>query len=120
MHRVESLGSEAQYVSGRKRPAGEMNGKSGNLNSCAAQMYPRGCVVPSSELMCILDADQVRAASIPDLKAAAAVFHPMKLTLRVAFRSCPVVVPPDKQLGHSCAGRWTRFLFADHTTLRRR
>ena len=35
-----------------------MNGKSGNLNSCAAQLYPSGCLVPSSELICILDADQ--------------------------------------------------------------
>ena len=52
------MGPWVQYVSGRKRPVGEMNGKSGNLNSCAAQLYPSGCLVPSSELICILDADQ--------------------------------------------------------------
>ena len=63
-YRVEGLGPWVQYVSGRKRPVGEMNGKSGNLNSCAAQLYPGGCLVPSSELICILDADQ---ASISDL-----------------------------------------------------
>jgi len=57
--RVDSLGPEVQYVSGRKRPVGEMNGKSGNLNSCASQIYPKGSLVSSSELMCILDADQV-------------------------------------------------------------
>lgn len=57
--RVEKLGLGVQYVSGRRRPVGEMNGKSGNLNSCAAQLYPRGCLVPSSELICIFDADQV-------------------------------------------------------------
>lgn len=57
--RVEGLGQWVQYVSGRKRPVGEMNGKSGNLNSCTAQLYPRGCLVPSSELICVLDADQV-------------------------------------------------------------
>ena len=55
------MGPDVQYVSGRKRPVGEMNGKSGNLNSCAAQLYPRGSAVPSSEVLCIFDADQVRS-----------------------------------------------------------
>ena len=59
MCRVATMGAEVQYVSGRKRPVGEMNGKSGNLNSCAAQIYPADQPVPSSELLCILDADQV-------------------------------------------------------------
>ena len=36
----QSLGPEAVYVSGRQRPKGEMNGKSGNLNNCARQLYP--------------------------------------------------------------------------------
>lgn len=45
-------------MSGRSRPVGEMNGKSGNLNSCAAQIYPPGRPVPSNELICIFDADQ--------------------------------------------------------------
>jgi hypothetical protein len=48
------------YVSGRKREAGEMNGKSGNINNCCAQIYPRGVKIPSNELVCIFDADQAR------------------------------------------------------------
>ena len=36
----DTMGPEVQYVSGRKRPSGEMNGKSGNLNNVVAQMYP--------------------------------------------------------------------------------
>ncbi len=36
----QGLGPEAVYVSGRQRPKGEMNGKSGNLNNCARQLYP--------------------------------------------------------------------------------
>lgn len=36
----DTMGPEVQYVSGRKRPTGEMNGKSGNLNNVVAQMYP--------------------------------------------------------------------------------
>ena len=47
------------YVSGRKRPQGEMNGKSGNLNNCGSQIYPPGTDVPLNEVMCIFDADQV-------------------------------------------------------------
>lgn len=31
------------YVSGRKRAEGEMNGKSGNINNCCSQIYPK-CV----------------------------------------------------------------------------
>jgi len=49
------------YVSGRKREAGEMNGKSGNINNCCSQIYPRGVKIPSNELVCIFDADQARA-----------------------------------------------------------
>ena len=48
------------YVSGRKRETGEMNGKSGNINNCCAQIYPRGVKIPSNELVCIFDADQAR------------------------------------------------------------
>lgn len=66
--RVESLAQGVQYVSGRKRPVGEMNGKSGNLNSCTAQLYPSGCLVPSSELICILDADQASNFQLCSLK----------------------------------------------------
>lgn len=36
----DTMGPEVQYVSGRKRASGEMNGKSGNLNNVVAQMYP--------------------------------------------------------------------------------
>jgi endoglucanase len=49
------------YVSGRKREAGEMNGKSGNINNCLSQIYPKGIKIPSNELVCIFDADQVPA-----------------------------------------------------------
>ena len=55
------MGPELVYVSGRKRPIGEMNGKSGNLNNVASQLYPEGCTVPSNELLCIFDADQASA-----------------------------------------------------------
>ncbi|CAL8470908.1 g10450 [Coccomyxa elongata] len=56
---VDSLGSDVVYVSGRKRPPGEMNGKSGNINNVCSQLYPPGTVVPGNELVCIFDADQV-------------------------------------------------------------
>lgn len=52
------------YVSGRKRQAGEMNGKSGNINNCCAQIYPKGVKIPPNELVCIFDADQVRALPV--------------------------------------------------------
>lgn len=39
--------------------AGEMNGKSGNINNACSQLYPPGTKVPGSELLCIFDADQV-------------------------------------------------------------
>lgn len=42
-----------------KRVAGEMNGKSGNINNVCSQMYPPGTRVPGSELICVFDADQV-------------------------------------------------------------
>ena len=38
---VEGLQDDVVYVSGRVRKPGEMNGKSGNLNFCAAQLYPK-------------------------------------------------------------------------------
>ena len=50
--------TQVVYVSGRKREAGEMNGKSGNINNCCSQIYPRGVKIPSNELVCIFDADQ--------------------------------------------------------------
>ena len=56
---VDSLGADVVYVSGRKRAPGEMNGKSGNLNNVCAQMYPKGMVVPGTELVAVFDADQV-------------------------------------------------------------
>ncbi|KAK9803849.1 hypothetical protein WJX73_008180 [Symbiochloris irregularis] len=55
----EEMGPELVYVSGRKRPQGEMNGKSGNLNNVVGQLYPPGCVIPTQELLCVFDADQV-------------------------------------------------------------
>ncbi len=56
---MDSLAADVVYVSGRKRPAGEMNGKSGNINNVCSQLYPPGTVVPGNELICIFDADQV-------------------------------------------------------------
>ena len=57
------MGPDLVYVSGRQRPVGEMNGKSGNLNNCFSQLYPEGCTIPTNELMCIFDADQVPSAA---------------------------------------------------------
>ena len=56
---VRSLGTGFVYVSGRARPAGEVNGKSGNLNNVCRQLYPDGVAIPGSELVCVFDADQV-------------------------------------------------------------
>lgn len=39
--------------------AGEMNGKSGNINNVCSHLYPPGTRVPGSELICIFDSDQV-------------------------------------------------------------
>lgn len=54
------MAPDVVYVSGRTRPKGEMNGKSGNLNNCLRQIYPNDMPVPSNEIVCIFDADQVR------------------------------------------------------------
>ena len=37
---VAGCRDDVVYVSGRARAPGEMNGKSGNLNFCASQLYP--------------------------------------------------------------------------------
>ena len=63
---VETLGPDVVYVSGRKREPGEMNGKSGNLNNVCSQLYPKGTPIPSTELLCIFDADQARSCQTPD------------------------------------------------------
>lgn len=62
---VDSLGArrDARYVTGRQLAKGEMNGKSGNINSLLAQLYPPGVPVPSSEVIAVFDADQVSEAS---------------------------------------------------------
>ncbi|KAK9810557.1 hypothetical protein WJX73_000559 [Symbiochloris irregularis] len=56
---INSLGPDFVYVSGRQRPKGEMNGKSGNLNNVCSQLYPTGVPIPGTELICIFDADQI-------------------------------------------------------------
>ncbi|KAK9846433.1 hypothetical protein WJX81_003716 [Elliptochloris bilobata] len=56
---VAGLQDDVVYISGRARKPGEMNGKSGNLNFCAAQLYPKGVPIPGSELIAVFDADQV-------------------------------------------------------------
>ena len=63
--RIEYLGDDFVYVSGRKRAVGEMNGKSSNLNNCLSQIYPPGIPIPPNELVCIFDADQVSCSPLP-------------------------------------------------------
>ena len=59
LHRwIASMGPDFVYVSGRKRPPGEMNGKSGNLNNCLQQLYPDEYDIPLNEVACVFDADQ--------------------------------------------------------------
>ena len=58
----EAAGDDVVYVSGRTRKAGEMNGKSANLNNCLAHVYPSDLAMPPHELVCIFDADQVANA----------------------------------------------------------
>ena len=59
VYRCESMGKEVVYVSGRARAAGEMNGKSGNMNNALNQIYPKEYAIPGNELVCVFDADQV-------------------------------------------------------------
>jgi cellulose synthase/poly-beta-1,6-N-acetylglucosamine synthase-like glycosyltransferase len=40
-------------------PAGEINGKSNNLNNCLHLLYPKGITIPNSEVLVVLDADMV-------------------------------------------------------------
>jgi cellulose synthase/poly-beta-1,6-N-acetylglucosamine synthase-like glycosyltransferase len=50
------------YVSGRVRPAGQINGKSENLNNCLKNWAYRGLnaqAIPSSEIVVVFDADMV-------------------------------------------------------------
>ena len=54
------LGPDVVYVSGRHRAPDESNGKSGNLNNALTQIYPDGIKIPPHEIVCIMDADQVR------------------------------------------------------------
>ena len=55
----QRVGRDCVYVSGRQRAPGEINGKSGNLNNACRQIYPDGCVIPGTEVICVMDADQV-------------------------------------------------------------
>ena len=48
-----------EYVSGRKRPSGEINGKSGNLNNVFRQIYKENVPIPGNEVLAVFDADQV-------------------------------------------------------------
>ena len=50
----------AVYISGRKRAKGEMNGKSCNINNAMRLIYPGDDLeIPSNEVICVFDADQV-------------------------------------------------------------
>ena len=48
------MGAGVEYVSGRTRAKGEMNGKSANLNNCLTQIYPEGTIIPHNELVSFL------------------------------------------------------------------
>ncbi len=47
---INALGPDVVYVSGRYRKKGEMNGKSGNLNNVARQLYPAVRNLPNTSL----------------------------------------------------------------------
>lgn len=55
------VGTVCRYVSGRTRAAGEINGKSGNLNNALASVYQqyrdRLADIPATELVVVFDAD---------------------------------------------------------------
>ena len=60
---------ELVYVSGRARPAGEINGKSGNLNNALNLIYPPGVPIPLDE---------------------AGLFQPAHLFLKPACAACMI------------------------------
>ncbi len=45
------MGAGVEYVAGRARAKGEMNGKSANLNNCLMQLYPEDHIIPHNELV---------------------------------------------------------------------
>lgn len=52
----------SRYVTGRKRVAGQINGKSANLNHCLKTVVFPGCEaasIPSSDVVVVFDADMV-------------------------------------------------------------
>lgn len=80
------MAPDVVYISGRTRPKGEMNGKSGNLNNCLRQIYPDGVPIPSNEIVCIFDADQVRALSNgPSLKCVRLVAAHVQWSRRMGY-----------------------------------
>ena len=60
---MKGQGQGYVYVSGRSRPKGETNGKSGNLNNVCGQLYPRELDIPGNEVLCIFDADQASSGA---------------------------------------------------------
>ena len=107
---MDSLGQDVVYISGRKRPPGEMNGKSGNLNNVAAQLYPKGMFVPGTELIAVFDADQVRPRLPTACRGGSCIglhARPMNAkVLRAAERSCH----PAMRLSTSCCLAATNLL----------
>ena len=85
--RVEQMGPEIVYVSGRTRAQGEMNGKSANLNNCLSQIYPGDLSIPPNELVCIFDADQV----LPLRRSEAPACHPGPAEQQAGKLSAPQV-----------------------------
>ncbi len=84
------LGPDVVYVSGRHRAPDESNGKSGNLNNALVQIYPDGIKIPPHEIVCIMDADQVRslcsALPRPAPSAVLACYFPQHSSLSAVKR----------------------------------
>ena len=96
------MGKEVVYVSGRARAAGEMNGKSGNMNNALNQIYPKEYAIPGNELVCVFDADQVAKRdfflkTLPYFDAGKpllpTVFSPLPLFFTFSVRPCAGAAP---------------------------
>ena len=96
-----AMGPSVVYVSGRRRAAGEMNGKSGNLNNCMTQIYPEGEPVPYNELICVFDADQVLPYLLQPCGCRMSIpFPPRARSAAVQMSSC---WPAGHQMAVDCS-----------------
>ena len=108
------MGPDFVYVSGRKRPPGEMNGKSGNLNNCLQQLYPDEYDIPLNEVACVFDADQTAlreffVKTLPLFDAGDDVG--MVLSPQVRSSSRMNYLAADIRLHQACLGRQPRPLY---------